>query len=134
MQSDGSCDGYGSGRYSAYVPPLTLHSGISARVARPYARLVARRAGCSHFLDGDPGDRLRRAGYRSHRWAENLTCGRGISDPYRSVIGSHRYFQSEKSYNGGHWRHIKDARYSTVGIGVWRHNGHVRLVSDFYHP
>ena len=34
---DGTCKGYGSGRYSAYVPPLKLSSGLS-RVARIWAK------------------------------------------------------------------------------------------------
>lgn len=132
LQSDGSCLGYGSGRYSAYVRPLSLHAGISARVARPYAKYLAVRGACNHFLDGDPGDRLRRAGYTSYRWAENLGCRSG--DPYRAVLGSHLYFQSEQPYNGGHWRNLKSAKYSTVGIGVWVSNGNVRVITNFYDP
>ncbi|MDQ3871150.1 MAG: Ig-like domain-containing protein [Chloroflexota bacterium] len=132
LQSDGSCVGYGSGRYSAYVRPLSLHPGISARVARPYAKYLAIRSACNHFLDGDPGDRLRRAGYTSYRWGENLGCRSG--DPYRAVLGSHLYFQSEQPYNGGHWRNIKNAKYTTVGIGVWVSNGNVRVITDFYDP
>ena len=33
--SDGTCRGYGSGRYSAYVKPLRISSSISDRVSRP---------------------------------------------------------------------------------------------------
>jgi hypothetical protein len=132
LRSDGSCAGYGSGRYSAYLRPLSLHAGISARVARPYAKYLAVRGACNHFLDGDPGDRLRRAGYTSYRWGENLGCRSG--DPYRAVLGSHLYFQSEQPYNGGHWRNLKNAKYTTVGIGVWVSNGNVRVITDFYDP
>jgi uncharacterized protein YkwD len=132
LRSDGSCAGYGSGRYSAYLRPLSLHAGISARVARPYAKYLAVRGACNHFLDGDPGDRLRRAGYTSYRWAENLGCRSG--DPYRAVLGSHLYFQSEQPYNGGHWRNLKNAKYTTVGIGVWVSNGNVRVITNFYDP
>jgi uncharacterized protein YkwD len=114
------------------VAPLVMNSGISARVARPYAKLLATRGICSHFIGGSPGDRLRRAGYKSYRWGENLGCRSG--NPYSAVLGSHRYFQSEKPYNGGHYRNLMDARFRQAGIGVWVSGGRVRLVVDFYTP
>ena len=132
VRSDGSCDGYGSGRFSTYVAPLTLSSGISSRVSRPYAKLLATRNICSHYADGGPGDRLRRAGYTNFRWGENIGCRSG--NPFSAVLASHLFFQSEKSSSGGHWVNLKDARFSTVGIGVWVASGRVRLVTDFYHP
>ena len=132
VQSDGSCVGYGSGRYSTYVAPLAMSAGISSKVARPYARYEATRDICSHYADGDPGARLNRGGYSSYRWGENLGCRSG--NPYSAVLASHLFFQSEMSANSGHWRNIKDARFSVVGIGIWVANGRVRLVSDFYHP
>jgi hypothetical protein len=136
VNADGSCKGYGSGRYGRKTHTLTRHSGISANVARPYARLLARLGACSHFKDGSPGTRLRRAGYRSYRWAENLGCGAGQTDPYKSVLGSHRYFQSEKNWDpvGGHYRNMMNPKYTTVGIGVWKDGSRVRLVTDFYAP
>lgn len=114
------------------VAPLALDAGISARVARPYARLLATRGACSHFIGGNPGDRLRRAGYTSYRWAENLGCRSGNATA--AVLGSHLFFQSERPYNGGHYRNLMDARYDRVGIGVWVSGGRVRLVVNFYHP
>ena len=71
-------------------------------------------------------------GFTSYRWAENLGCRSG--DPYAAVLGSHLYFQSEKSYNGGHYVNLMNAAYDRVGIGVWVSGGRVRLVVDFYHP
>ena len=50
------------------------------------------------------------------------------------MLGSHLFFQSEKSYNGGHYRNLMNSAYSHVGIGVWVSGGRVRLVVDFYHP
>ncbi|MET1231627.1 MAG: Ig-like domain-containing protein [Candidatus Limnocylindrales bacterium] len=132
VQADGSCKGYGSGTYSAYRKPLSLSSGISSKVARPYAKKLAIGNDCSHFIGGDPGDRLRRAGYTNWTWAENIGCRSG--NAYDAVLASHRFFQSEKDSNGGHWRNIKDPDFSTVGIGVWKADGRVRLVTDFYHP
>ena len=50
------------------------------------------------------------------------------------MLGSHLFFQSEKSYNGGHYVNMMNAQYDRVGIGVWVYGGRVRLVVDFYHP
>jgi len=113
------------------VAPLKLDAGISSKVTRPYAKLLAVGGDCSHFIGGNPGDRLRRAGYTSYRWAENIGCRSG--DPYKAVLGSHLFFQSEKSYNGGHYVNLMNAAYNRVGIGVWVSGGRVRLVIDFYH-
>jgi len=113
------------------VAPLKLDAGISSKVSRPYAKRLAVGADCSHFIGGNPGDRLRRAGYTSYRWAENIGCRSG--DPYKAVLGSHLFFQSEKSYNGGHYVNLMNAAYNRVGIGVWVSGGRVRLVIDFYH-
>lgn len=128
VRSDGSCSGAGSGPLAPYL----LDAGISSKVARPYAKLLASRGICSHFADGDPGDRLRRAGYPNYVWGENIGCRSG--DPYAAVLGSHLYFQAERSTNGGHWRNIMNPAFDRVGIGVWVASGRVRLVTDFYHP
>ncbi len=128
VTSSGSCSSPG-GRN---VAPLKLNAGISDKVSRPYAKLLATRGDCSHFIGGNPGDRLRRAGYTNYTWAENLGCRSG--NAYAAVLGSHRYFQSEKSYNGGHYVNLMNSKYDRVGIGVWVSSGRVRLVVDFYHP
>jgi uncharacterized protein YkwD len=128
VTSTGSCSSPG-GRS---VAPLKLDSGISSKVSRPYAKKLAVNNQCSHFIGGTPGDRLRAAGYTSYIWAENLGCRSG--DPYSAVLGSHLYFQSEKSYNGGHYVNMMNSKYDRCGIGVWVSSGRVRLVVDFYHP
>ncbi len=128
VTSTGSCSSPG-GRN---VAPLALSSGISDKVSRPYAKLLATRGLCDHFIGGNPGDRLRRAGFTSYIWAENLGCRSG--NPYSAVLGSHLFFQSEKSYNGGHYVNLMNAKYDRAGIGVWVYAGRVRLVVDFYHP
>ena len=114
------------------VAPLKLSTGISSKVSRPYAKRLAIGNDCSHFIGGGPDDRLRRAGYSSYRWAENIGCRSGGAKA--AVLASHLYFQSEKSYNGGHYRNLMNSAYSHVGIGVWVSGGRVRLVVDFYHP
>ena len=128
VTSTGSCSSPG-GRD---VAPLWIDAGISSSVARPYAKKLAVNNLCTHFSGGNPGDRLRAAGYTSYIWAENLGCRSG--DPLAAVLGSHLYFQSERSYNGGHYVNLMNAKYDRVGLGVWVSSGRVRLVVDFYHP
>jgi len=130
--NDGTCRGYGSGRYSAYVAPLRLSAGISDKVARPYAKYLADTNQCSHFLRGDPGDRLSRAGYNGYSWGENIGCRNGYRSVKPAILASHLAFQAEKSSNGGHWRNIKNYKFKWVGIGIWKTSGRVRLVTDFY--
>jgi uncharacterized protein YkwD len=128
VTSTGSCSSPGGRNVAA----LRLDSGISTKVSRPYAKLLATGGHCSHFIGGNPGDRLRRAGYTSYIWAENLGCRSG--NPYSAVLGSHLFFQSERSYSGGHYVNLMNAKYDRAGIGVWVSGGRVRLVVDFYHP
>ena len=128
VTSGGACSSPG-GRN---VAELKLDSGISSRVARPYAKLLATRGACTHFIGGNPGNRLAHAGYSSYRWAENLGCRSGNASS--AVLGSHLFFQSEKPYSGGHYVNLINAAYDRVGIGVWVSSGRVRLVVDFYHP
>ncbi len=130
VTSSGSCSSPGGRSVAA----LKLDSGISSKVSRPYAKLLATGNDCSHFIGGNPGDRLARAGYSSYRWAENLGCRSG--DAYAAVLGSHLFFQSERSWSpqGGHYVNLMNTAYDRVGIGVWVSSGRVRLVIDFYHP
>jgi len=130
--ADGTCRGYGSGHYSAYVKPLAYSYNLSDKVSRLYASVLATRGLCSHTADGDPGTRLRRAGYVSWTWGENIGCRDGYASAKAAVLASHRVFQSEKSTNGGHWRNMKSARYRYIGIGIWRSGSRTRLVTDFY--
>ena len=129
---DGTCRGYGTGRYSRYVAPLRYSTQISDRVARPYALLLATQGVCSHFLDHDPGYRLRRGGFTSWSWGENVGCGDGFATAKASVLSSHLRMQAEKYTNGGHWRNFKNARFRYLGVGIWRVGTRTRLVSDFY--
>lgn len=130
--ADGTCRGYGSGRYSKYVTPLTYSYGLSDKVSRPYAKLLAVKGLCSHYANGDPGYRLRRAGYYRYTWGENIGCRDGYSSAKAAVLASHRAMQAEKSTNGGHWKNIKNYRFKTVGVGIWRYGTRTRLVTDFY--
>lgn len=126
--SGGACSSPG-GRS---VAPLRIDGGISSKVSRPYAKLLATRGACTHFIGGTPGNRLARAGFGSYRWAENLGCRSGA--PSASVLGTHLFYQSEKPYSGGHYVNLMNPAYDRVGIGVWVSSGRTRLVVDFYHP
>ena len=127
VTSSGACSSPG-GRN---VAPLTLDAGISSKVSRPYAKKIAISGDCSHFIGGNPGDRLRRAGYTSYRWAENIGC-MSLS-PRAMVLSTHLFFQNEKSSLGGHYVNLMNPAYNRVGIGVWVSGARVRLVIDFYH-
>jgi len=129
VSSSGKCTGAGTRNVKA----LKLDTGISARVARPYAKRLATRGGCTHFAGSSPAGRLRGAGFGSHRWAENLSCPSGRS-PTDTAIYSIRYFQSEKPWNGGHYRNLMNPAYDRVGVGIWVANGRVIIVTDFYKP
>jgi len=126
VTSGGNCSSPGG----SGIAPLILHAGISDRVARPYAKLLATRNICSHFANGNPGDRLRRAGYAGD-YRENIGCRAG--SPYASVLGTHLYFQSEKPCGGYcHYANIMSRAMKYAGIGVWVYSGRVRLVVDFW--
>ncbi len=127
--SNGSCSSPGG----LSTPPIVLDAGLSSRVARPYAKLLAQTGACTHFYNGSPTDRLHRAGYSG--WAaENLGC-RSAANAYASVLGSHLYFQTEKPCSGYcHYANLMNPDYKRCGIGVWVYGGRVRLVVDFYHP
>jgi hypothetical protein len=130
--SDGSCRGYGSGRYSAYVAPFSHSAGMSDYVSRPYAKVMADKNVCTHFYGGTPLDRMRRVGITwVTNWGENIGC-RTTTHTALAVLASHLYFQSEKSTNGGHWRNIKNPAFHRIGIGIWKTSGRVRLVTDFF--
>ena len=133
VTSSGGCSSPG-GRA---VAPLLLDAGISTKVSRPYAKMLATTNQCSHFIGGNPGDRLRAAGYTSWNWAENLGCQSQSGRTLNSVmISIHLYFQNEANWSppGGHYVNMMNALYDRVGIGVWVYGGRVRLVIDFYRP
>ena len=129
VRTDGTCKGYGSGTYSKYVAPLKRTAGLSS-VARAWAKHLAAIGACAH---GNPGARLRSAGYHGSAWGENIGCG-NYASARKAVLQSHLAFQREKSSNGGHWKNIKNPAYKKVGVGVWRSGGRTRLVIDFYRP
>jgi uncharacterized protein YkwD len=128
----GSCKGYGSGRYSKYRPPLKMHRGIANNVAFPWARRIAKANYCGHTYGGSTVDRrFIRAGYKNIHNGENVGCSNAWSAK-EMVIRIHRMMASEQSYNGWHWRQMKDRDFKSAGVGVVKVNGRTRIVVDFY--
>ncbi len=128
VTSSGGCSSPGGRAVAA----LWIDQAIASHVSRPYAKLLATRGLCSHYADGSPGTRFRRAGYGGD-YAENIGCRSG--NPYSAVLASHLFYQSEKPCSGYcHYGNLMNARFDRVGIGVWVYGGRVRLVVDFYHP
>jgi hypothetical protein len=135
VRADGTCKDFGSGEHSAYRAPLVLRAGLSDRVARPYARRIARADYCGHGLGGSTiGERFRDAGFMGTPYGENVACGWGDATVREIVIRTHRSMQAEKSYDGWHWKNMKDPDFGTIGIGIARVDGEVRIVEDFYRP
>lgn len=126
VTSSGACSSPGG----SGIAPLVLSAAISDRVSRPYAKLLAGRDICSHFVGGTPGDRLRAAGYAGD-YRENLGCY--PASPLASALATHLFFQSEKPCGGYcHYANIMSTGMKYVGIGMWITAGRVRLVIDFW--
>jgi uncharacterized protein YkwD len=129
--ADGSCSSPGG----SGIPALRYHEGVSDNVSRPYARKLAVNGACSHFYGGDPGDRLRAAGYTGYQWAENIGC-RYFSDPRDAAVSLVRFFQSERSWSpvGPHYVNMMSRKYTHAGIGLWVAGGNLNFVVNFYTP
>ena len=107
---------------------LSLSSGISNNVSRPYAAEMAKRGVLTHYLDGtSPHSRLVAGGYNC--------SGENISSPSNArqggMISVEIFFQNEYWNRGGHYANVMSSRYRSAGVGVWVANGHTRVVIDF---
>lgn len=132
VRADGSCKARGSGRYSTYRKPLTLHSGISSKVSRGYATKLAGADACRHDLGGSSiQKRFHSGGYMGTPYGESLGCSSGWTTR-QMVVRTHRMMQSEQSYNGWHWKNMKNRDFRRVGIGIARDGQESRVVYDFY--
>ena len=132
VKANGSCKGYGTGRFSKYRPALKWHRAIADAVAYPWARKIAKANYCGHTLSGSSVDkRFVRRGFPNRHNGENVGCSYAWG-PREMVIRTHRMMQSEQSYNGSHWRQMKDPDFKSAGIGVAKVNGKTRVVIDFY--
>ncbi|HEX7491083.1 MAG TPA: CAP domain-containing protein [Candidatus Limnocylindrales bacterium] len=111
--------------------PLVLDLGISADVARPYAKYMADRRVLSYYLgDTTPHSRLCSAGYCGATWGEN------IASPYTpdrdGMITVQVFYQNEYWCQCEHYANVMNPLFHRVGIGVWETSGTVRIVVDFY--
>jgi hypothetical protein len=115
---------------------LYLDAGISEKVSRPYAKILAEKGLLTHYLYGStPKTRLAAAGYSGRAWGENLT--RPSSSGGSGMIQSEIFFQNEyRCARGGcefgHYYNVMYGGYRRAGIGVWVAGGGVRVCIDFY--
>ena len=126
--SGGSCSSYGHNtlpRQSA----LVYDSGIAAKVARPFAKLMAERNVLNHYADGSPHYRMSRAGYTSTTTGENIGAPRSLT---AGIVSEHMFFQNEYPCRCHHYLNIMYPRFHRVGVGVWVYRGRIRMVADFY--
>ena len=132
VRENGTCRARGSGAYSGYRKPLTMHSGIRTNVARPYARRLAAANALTHSLHGTSiRGRLRTAGYRGTPYGESIARSGGVS-VRQMIIRTHRMMQAEKSYNGWHWKNMKNRDFKRVGVGIAKSGSWSWVVYDFY--
>jgi hypothetical protein len=131
---DGSCKDRGTGKHSAYRPPLRLGPALARRVARPYARKIAAAHYCGHNFGGRTiTGAFHHAGFYGAHWGESIGCGTWTR-PRRDIIETHLMMQAEKASNGWHWRNMKNPAFKVVGVGVAVVGGVTRIVEDFYLP
>lgn len=134
VRADGTCEGYGSGTFSAALPDLRLHRSISRRVAFRWASEMVRAKVCDHVIPGQPvlGLRFSSAGFGYQYLGENVGCGWGAMSAEDLVIAAHLAMQAEQGNGGWHWRNMKNQRYKGVGIGVATLGRMTTVVYDFY--
>lgn len=138
VTSYGTCRGWGSGRHSAYVPPLKRSARISNRVAWPWARKSVQFYGTrscwiGHARAGSTvQSRFAAASLGGVANGENMGCGL-YGSAKKTVVRIVRMWQAEKSYRGPHWRQVKDRDFKSAGVGVAMYGSRKsQLVVDFY--
>jgi uncharacterized protein YkwD len=110
-------------RREAGLGPLTIHQTL-ASCAQKYSEVLAAQSNISHTgPDGsNPGDRLRRCGYRWRSYGENLAAGQSSAE---EVVAA--WMASP-----GHRRNILNAKVREIGIGhTYRANDPGRYY-DYY--
>lgn len=126
VTSDGECSSDTNHTLPAQAP-LVLDAGLSDKVARPYAKLLADRKILDHNANGTPEWRLCDiAGFCDPVWGENM------ASPQGSMVAVEIFYQNEYQCRCQHYSNIMNPRYHRVGIGVWNSSGNWRLVVEFY--
>lgn len=133
-----TCKGWGSGRYSKYVKPLRYSDRISDKVSWPWARKSVQFYGTrtcwiGHRRNGSTVDkRFAAASLRHIANGENMGCGY-YGTARATALRVTRMWQAEKSYNGPHWRQIKDPKFVSVGVASAKYGSRKsQLVMNFY--
>lgn len=134
----GKCKGWGKGNHSKAMPPLKRSTRISDRVSWPWVRKSARWYGTrscwiGHARGGSTVDRRFASVSLKHTAiGENMGCGM-YGTGMQTVVRVIRSWQTEKAWNGPHWRQIKNPEFKSVGVGVARFgNRKTQLVINFY--
>jgi hypothetical protein len=134
----GKCRGWGKGIYAKKMPDIKRSDRISNKVAAPWAKKSSTFYGTSrcwigHSKDGSTVDKRFAAVSLNHiANGENMGCG-FYGTGKETVIRVVRMWQAEKSYNGWHWRQIRDRDFKSFGVGVARYGPRkTQIVINFY--
>jgi hypothetical protein len=134
----GKCRGWGKGIYAKRLPDIKRSTKISNKVSLPWAKKSVtwygtRRCWIGHSRNGSTVDRrFAAASLRHIANGENMGCG-VYGTGRQTVLAVVRMWQAEKSYNGWHWRQIRDTRFKSFGVGVARYgNRKTQIVVNFY--
>jgi hypothetical protein len=128
--SSGACSSY-THHTMPKQPALKMDAGIAAKVARPFAKLMAEHNVLNHYYDGSPHYRFQRAGYMSGSWGENIGAPRSLTG---GLVYEEMYFQNEYPCKCEHYYNIMSPYFDRVGVGIWVYSGRIRMASDFYRP
>ena len=106
------------------LPPLTVSAALT-KVARAHSANMAKQEKMNHVLDGkDPFDRMKAAGYKYTRAAENIAMGENVT--VADIFDG--WMKSKK----GHRENILDEKCTEIGIGISRNDkGEVYYNQDF---
>lgn len=96
-------------RQKAGVPPLVTNQILQNEAAR-YAAVMASKNTLSHTLEGDFGNRIRKAGYQGTNYGENIAFN------YRGAPSLVSGWMSSP----GHRANILNDKFKDTGVGIGR--------------
>ena len=110
---------------------LSLDSGISNKVSRPYAKYMADNRIFIHEGYHDPPWRLCHwGGYCGPSWGENIAWPSSAGQA--GMIAVELFYQSESPCQCEHYMNIMLPYFHRAGVGVWVSGGSVRVSIDFF--
>ena len=134
----GKCKGWGKGVYAKRLPDIKRSRKISNQVSYPWAKKSVQWYGTrscwiGHSRYGSTVDKRFAAASLKHiANGENMGCGL-YGTGTQSVVRIVRMWQAEKSYNGPHWRQIRNKDFRSFGVGVARYGKRkTQIVVNFY--